>query len=205
MVQSGGILGQKNGDRIGFFPGGASDNADPNLAICVLAFKQFRNHLTPERLEGLPIAKELRNADHQVLEKLVGFFRLALQDLDILPDVRNLQGLHAALQAPCKRSLLVLAAIMTGPSPQQAMYIASVCTYLLADTVRLAVERTQAGGIFDEFRRHLRHGQDMIDKACCDRAPENRVMLGGFKGLRHSQASMLFDRPTAARSIPTRA
>src|SRR5260370_42571651 len=143
MVQSGGILGQKNGDRIGFFPGGASDNADPNLAICVLAFKQFRNHLTPERLEGLPIAKELRNADQQVLEKLVGFFRLALQDLDILPDVRNLQGLHAALQAPRERALFVLAEIVTGPAPEQAMDLATVCTYLLADTVWLAVEGTE--------------------------------------------------------------
>ena len=124
--QRGGMLAQQDRDRVGFFSGCAADNADPNLAVRFLALKQLRNHLRAKGLKRFGVAKELGHADQQILEKLVGFFRLTLQDLDVLFDGLNLQGFHAALQAPCDRAFLVLAEIVPsapleqGVNPSQA-------------------------------------------------------------------------------------
>src|SRR5260370_42293102 len=115
------MLAQQDCNRVGFFSGCAPHNAYPNLAVCALAFKQFRNHPTAQRLECLGVAKELGHADQQILEKLIGFFRLALQDLDVLFDGLNLQGFHAALQAPCERALFLLAEIAPSPPPDPTM------------------------------------------------------------------------------------
>src|SRR5260370_32440169 len=124
------MLAQQDCNRGGFFSGCAPHNACPNLAVCALAFKQFRNHPTAERLECLGVAKELGHADQQILEKPIAFLRLALQDLDVLFDGLNLQGFHAALQAPCEPALFVLAEIVPSPPPEQTIDLFKVRAYL---------------------------------------------------------------------------
>src|SRR5260370_2953275 len=112
------MLAQQDCNRVGFFSGCAPHNAYPNLAVCALAFKQLRNHPTAERLECLGVAKELGDADQQILEKLIGFLRSALQDLDLLFDGLNLQGFLSTLLATCERALHVLADSVANPPPK---------------------------------------------------------------------------------------
>src|SRR5580658_4259768 len=130
------MLAEQDSDRVGFFSRCTADDAYPGLIVGALALKQPRDHLAAEYREGLGIAKEVGYA-----EQPVGFFRLALQSLEILLDGFNLQGFHPTLETRCNCAFLVLAEIVAAPAMEQAMNFCEVRDDLLAKIAEVAIGR----------------------------------------------------------------
>ena len=72
-----------------------------------------------QRVEGLGIAEELRDADQQLAEQQVGFVRVALEALDVGGDGVELQHLHAPLHAADQGILLVAGEVVADAAAQE--------------------------------------------------------------------------------------
>ncbi len=86
-------------------------------------------------------------------------------------------------------------------SSQQAIDLANVPAYLLAETGRPTVERLQVSHIFQQLCRHLLHRQHMIHQTRRKGAPKNGIVLGGVKGLGHRHSAALFNLAQAERAV----
>ena len=76
---------------------------------------------------------------------------------------------------------------------------------LLANAPGSAIDRVEMGGIFEEFRGHLLHRQNMVNHTRRNRAAKDGVVLGGFERLGHGHTPVLLDGLQAACPVCARA
>ncbi len=108
------MFAQQHRQRIGFFARRAAKHPDAQAVAGVFALKQPRNHLFLEEFELAAVAKELGDADQQVVEQLQRLVETIAQYLQILLQGFNLCDLHAPLHAAQEGGALVTMKIVAG-------------------------------------------------------------------------------------------
>ena len=81
--------------------------------------QQGRQGRLPQRLEGLGVAEEVRDADEQLLEQDVDLVRVLLQVADILHRAFDLVQVHPPLDAPPDGVGLVAGEVVARARAQQ--------------------------------------------------------------------------------------
>ena len=106
---------QRDGDRVGLFPGGATGDPNPHAVRGAAPFlEQLWQDALGKGPERVGVAEELGDPDQQIPEQALGLLFAAGQLLEVVPDVVGLQHLHAPLDAPHQGPLLVLAEVVPG-------------------------------------------------------------------------------------------
>ena len=115
------VLAQEDGERVGFFPGGAAGHAHAHLVGGALAREQLGQHVRSRAAKASGSRKKCVTPMSKSLNRnsiSVGSCREAG---DVAVHGVELQRLHAPLQAAADRALLVLAKVMAGVAPEQPM------------------------------------------------------------------------------------
>ena len=110
---------EHHGQRIAFFPGGATRHPSPQHMAGWPAGQQGREDPCSQLLPGGPVAKETRHPDQQLLEQQIQLLRVFLQVTDIGRNLVYLVDTHAALDPPIEGIFLVQRKIMAGVGSQQ--------------------------------------------------------------------------------------
>lgn len=157
----------QNGDRVNLLAGRARRHPDPDLGVRALVRDHFRYDRRFERLECMRIAEELRDADQELVKQQIDLARFLAQPLDECGHGVDPQHLHASLNPPNQSVVLVLAEVMPGPRTEQGADRGKVRRHIPTRAVAILLRGNlaQVLVVVHEQRRHLRHGDDVVDQS----------------------------------------
>ena len=112
-------LPEDDGQRVSLLAGGTGRHPGAQYGAVGVARQQRRNHLGPELLPDIGIAKELGDTDQQFVEQQFRFLRALTQVTQVVDRSRQLVQRHAVLDAPQQNVFAVLRKIMARLGVQQ--------------------------------------------------------------------------------------
>ena len=173
------VLCEQHCDRIRFFAGGAARDPHPDLIVGPLSCRERRNQPL-ECLERRPIAKEVRDADQQILEQRLRLVGLRVQETRILANRIDPVHPHPMRETTSGRRRFVAGKIVarSGSNVREDLGDGDFVQRIAGSGLRHDGRGSAPGVVGGQPRGHLRDGEDVVGEPRRNRVPGHVLVIG---------------------------